>query len=129
MRKSEIRQKLITFMYGRYGNDTLNKAIYAVAIVIYIIGLFCRTVILSGIALGLVIFCTYRMFSRNIYRRQRENYKFLLYFNYYKLKWAERKTHHVYICKGCKKYVRYPKGRGKIEVTCKACGAKRIRRS
>ena len=41
-----------------------------------------------------------------------------------KTRWKQRKTHKFYRCPKCKTWLRVPKGRGKITITCVKCANK-----
>ena len=126
---NSFKYKLMQFMQGRRGIDELGKVLYLGSIVMFLAGILTRIGILYTIALALGIYYFYRAFSRNIYERQRENNKFLSYKKLWKLRYDERKVSRIFVCKGCGKYVRVPKGKGKIEITCRACGCKSIHRT
>lgn len=116
-------------MYGRYGSDTLNKVllwVYVVWIlVLSIIMLFVDSVWLSLFywvtSLALVIWIIFRMFSRNITARRRENDRFCGFFKLWKNKRRDRKTHVYRKCPECKAVLRLPKSKGKHFVVCPRC--------
>ena len=61
------------FMYGRYGGDVLNIVLIIAAFVISVIGFPFSFVV----SIAIIVIAFYRMFSRNIYKRQMENAAFL----------------------------------------------------
>ena len=70
----------------------------------------------------------YRLLSRNIYKRQSENMKYLKIrdkvkgkITLQKRKWSERKTHIYRKCPNCKAEIRLPKKKGKHVCTCPRC--------
>ena len=76
------RERLTQFMQGRYGgNDTFNKALFGVFLFFLLLAIFTgRTAVsttLNLIAIAVLIYSYFRIFSRNIARRQAENQKFL----------------------------------------------------
>ena len=124
-------------MYGRYGSDQLNMAILVAAVLVSltnsVLTVFLResTVysgivapILSEIVYGLLIYSFFRMFSRNIYKRQRENRRFTQL-------WMRLKdrNNRYFRCPNCKQTVRVPRGRGKICIRCPKCGEKFTRKT
>jgi FlaA1/EpsC-like NDP-sugar epimerase len=125
----KFKNKLYRFMYGRYGSDTLNKTlliIYAVVVVVYtVLSLFIDSIwfsffyFLFSISIICVIF--FRMFSRNIQKRRRENDKFCGFFKLRKNKFRDRKTHVYKKCPHCKAVLRLPKAKGKHTVICPRC--------
>ena len=117
---------LTQFMYGRYGHDHLNLFLLVLSIICsFLRFLFEPLIILSYIS---IILCCYRMFSKQTYKRTQENNKFLEItnpigktFNRTKNKWKYRKTHRYFKCPTCHQYLRVPKGKGQIEITCPHC--------
>lgn len=71
------KYKLQKFMKGRYGIDELYKFLFAVYIFTFIINLFLKSIIIEYIGVFLVIVIFYRVFSKNIYQRNKENKQFL----------------------------------------------------
>ena len=125
----KFKNKLYSFMYGRYGSDTLNKIliiVYAVIVVAYtVLSLFIDSVWFSffyfvfSITLIYIIF--FRMMSRNIQKRRRENEKFCGFFKLRRNKFRDRKTHVYKKCPHCKAVLRLPKAKGKHTVICPRC--------
>lgn len=120
-------------MYGRYGNDQLGNFCFIIYLILFVLQLIFRGTVAGNILIGvsyvLIIIYFFRCFSRNIYKRQMENQKFLIlmnpvknYFRFVKLKWTERGgTKALYRCGKCHQIIRVPKGRGKIAITCPKC--------
>jgi len=130
-----MREKLSRFMQGRYGNDRFNQVLMITALVCMVLS-FLGLNIFYTIALILMVYAYFRMFSRKIYQRAAENQKYLQ--QEMKLRnWiagqkrllAQRKTHHIYKCPSCKQKLRVPRGRGRIEIRCKKCGTTFIKKS
>lgn len=121
------------FMYGRYGNDQLSTFLFVLYIVIFVFEMIFRRTpaapILMAVSYVIIFFYFFRCFSRNIYKRQAENRKFLAmwnpvknYFKYVRRKWQERKgVNKLFRCPKCHQTIRVPKGRGKIAITCPKC--------
>lgn len=122
-------------MYGRYGGDTLNKVylwIYvAVVLVYYVVSLFIPN---DAIKLGamvtlgywlistfLIVLIFFRIFSKNIAKRRRENEKFCGFFKLIRNRFRDRKTHVYRKCPKCKVVLRLPKAKGKHTVVCPRC--------
>ncbi len=137
-----MKEKLIRFFAGRYGSDTFGFALIIVSLVMNIASSFTASVlgtvsvifwILSNVLLCYAIF---RMFSRNIYARRRENEMFVgftkplkKWLKLQKNKLRDRNTHKYFACPSCKNNLRVPKGRGEITVTCPVCKTKFDRRT
>lgn len=126
------------FMYGRNGTDKLNlvllccgfglslitSALYQIALYNGLSVLLWLTVVLQFASYGLLIWCIFRSFSKNLTARQRENMRFLQFWR----KLSDRKNRY-YRCPQCRQTVRVPRGRGKICIKCPKCGEKFIRKS
>lgn len=131
-----MRQRMMSFMQGRYGIDKFSNFLMGAACVIIFMNLFMRNGLLSLIGLVVFIYAYYRMFSRNISKRSSENIWFLnktygirRYFLKQRDRAQIRKTHHIYRCPKCGQNVKVPRGRGKIEITCPKCRNEFVKRS
>ena len=118
------------FMYGRYGGDNLSRALLIFSFVLLIIvGFLPKSLLgLEIIAYIPTVICIFRIFSRNIYKRQQENYKYLKIENNAKARFKNKlnrikdsKTHKYFTCPDCKQKLRVPRGQGKISITCPKC--------
>lgn len=116
-------------MSGRYGADTLSKVMLWVYIgwVIFctIVSLFTDSIwfslfyyVTSG---AMMIWMFFRMFSRNIVARRRENDRFCGFFKLRRNKFRDRKTHVYRKCHSCNAMLRLPKAKGKHYVVCPRC--------
>ena len=134
-KRKDMRDRFNRFMQGRYGNDRFNRVLMITALVCMVLSMF-GLGIFYVIAIGLLAYAYYRMFSRKIYQRAAENQKFLQkeqkfrnWLNGQKRNIKQSKTHRIYKCPGCKQKIRVPRGRGKIEIRCQKCGTKFIKKS
>ena len=120
------------FFYGRYGSDQLNlamligmAALSAVNCILYLIlGSSLLYALLSVVVDALLVLSVFRMFSRNISRRQAENQAWLSF-----LARLRDRDNRYFRCPDCKQRVRVPRGRGKINIRCPKCGEKFIRKT
>lgn len=146
---NDFRAKLYEFMRGRNGSDELYIFMSAAYIIMIIINAFVRSRIFSAIILAWFILTMFRFFSKDIYRRQNENAKFVTLLNriknknfkrdpyavktkkdsklkrkikMYKTMFKDRKTHVFKKCPQCKAMIRLPKRKGSHEVICPKCG-------
>lgn len=131
-----LRYKFSVFMQGRYGMDALSKAMLIWAVILgFLSNLpFLRFLYFAFTILIILIYV--RFFSRDTSARRRELYRYYEIKNRFKDKvalrkkiWSERKTHRYFKCPKCKALLRVPKGKGKIEVTCRVCKDKSIIKS
>ena len=115
------------FMIGRYGSDKLNIYLLGAGIVLMLLGsifggkvpLMSWCSLLSYVPL---FWCIFRMYSRNIEARRRENAAFVNFFNHLK-----DKEHRYFSCPRCHQTVRVPRGRGKINIRCPKCSERFIK--
>ena len=132
-----MKQKIANFMYGRYGNDQLNRALSVLILLLLIVSFFfgfsetgstARSFLLV-IVLALLIYTYFRMLSKNLSARRAENAKFLAKTarlrDWWQLRrdmWNQRKEYKFFKCPSCKAVMRVPKGKGKIRIICKKFG-------
>jgi len=120
--------KMANFFQGRYGIDELYKFLFILFWIIAILSIFIRNPIIYLLEILICVFMFYRLLSRNIYKRQSENMKYLKIrdkvkgkITLQKRKWSERKTHIYRKCPNCKAEIRLPKKKGKHVCTCPRC--------
>ena len=124
-----IRQALARFMAGRYGMDQLNNTMMVLYILLYLVYLFTRWAVLDIIVLVLLFITLFRMLSRKIDRRRAENTKFLQITRPLVRKFKNTTTrvkdreHRYFKCPNCGQQMRVPRGKGRITVHCRSCGA------
>jgi predicted membrane protein len=115
-------------MYGRYGTDQLTLFLWAVYVLLYLIATLTHVIFLSWIGTAFILIGFFRIMSRNIEKRREENMKFLQLTkpitNWFHMHRTIRKDrdHRYYKCPNCSQYLRVPRGKGKITITCRACG-------
>lgn len=131
-----MKEKFIRFMYGRYGIDSLGKCTIVIGLAATLLSTFIHWRILPLLSWTFIIIAYFRMFSKNIGKRSRENqwylgrtYKLRCFIGRQKNLLAQRKTHHIYTCPSCRQKIRIPRGKGKIEIRCPKCGTTFIKRS
>ena len=135
-----MKEKLIRFMQGRYGIDQLSKFLLITGLAVVLLSAFfgetAVRMLLYIFGWGVVIYCYFRIFSRNVQKRYAENQAYLMktykirnWFQNQKNIWQQRKVYHIYTCPSCKQKIRIPKGKGKIEVRCPKCGTTFIKKS
>lgn len=130
----KLKYKLYGFMQGRYGgNDGLNLLLAIIYFVLVIMRAFIRNKIAGYIiyflSLAVIIYAFFRILSKNIYARQKENaiimnfwYKIKPRFILFKDRIRDIRTHRYRTCPNCKKILRLPYKRGKHTVKCPKCG-------
>lgn len=129
------------FMYGRYGNDQLSTFLFVFYLILVVFQMIFRNSaagrVLMLLSYVVVLAYFFRCFSKNIYKRQRENQRFLQlwnpvrnYFKYWKRKIQERNsTKKLFRCPKCHQTIRVPRGKGKIAITCPKCRSEFVKRT
>ena len=79
---------------------------------------------LSLLAYVPLIWSMFRMYSRNIEARRRENAAFLRFFSR-----LTDKQYRYFRCPGCRQVVRVPRGKGKINIRCPKCSRQFIKKT
>lgn len=130
-----MRDKLQRFMIGRYGNDRFNQFLMIVAIILLTLSLFGADLCYL-LAVVVMLYAYFRMFSRQVYKRSAEKQKYLQiemkvrgFLQKKKKEFAQWKDYHIYKCPNCKQKLRVPRGKGKIAISCRKCGTEFIRKS
>ena len=115
-------------MMGRYGQDELGKVLFAAGLasmfVSMIFGRFAWASAFSLLSWVLLIWCMFRMHSRNIEARSRENRAWVSFLSHIK-----DKDHRYFRCPQCRQTVRVPRGRGKINIRCPKCSRQFIKKT
>ena len=128
----KFKERIYRFMYGRYGADSLSRFMLVLYIINSFLGIIIQNKVVDIIiwlfSFILLILMFFRMFSKNIYKRQYENGKYLRiknkileYFRYVGNKWKFRKTHVYRKCPSCKSRLKLPKKKGNHGVRCPKC--------
>ena len=127
-----MKERFNRFMIGRNGNDQLNLFLLISALVLLFAGTFFGGLfraVFRTLTIALIVLVYIRMFSKDVYKRQEENTRYLnaRYRLFAKLKavkerWVQRKDYKFFHCPSCHAVLRVPKGRGKIKIMCRKCG-------
>ena len=136
-----MKDKLIRFMQGRNGVDNFSRFLCFIAFIILVIDIFLRFLPLTIIGFAVFTYGYYRILSKNIYKRVAENRwyldkkeRILHFFGNQQNKRLNNDSKYdnlykVFVCPRCGQKLRVPKGKGRIEITCKRCGDCFIKRS
>lgn len=129
------------FMYGRYGTDQLSVFLLVLYLLLALVQMIFRNTVVEmvswALTLPVLFLYVFRTLSKNVYRRQMENAKFLQiwnpvkgYFRFLKMKFQERHgVKKLFRCPKCHQTIRVPKGKGKIAITCPKCRFEFIKRT
>ena len=107
-----MKEKFMRFMQGRYGVDQLSKALLVIGLISILLASFFRGSLVGTffyyVGWFLIIYCYFRMFSKNVSKRYAENqaylaksYKIRCFFAKQKDLFRQRKQYHIYKCPGC----------------------------
>lgn len=126
---NKLKWKFTRFMYGRYGVDQLYKASVLLFIVLQVLQVFVQNFFLNVLIFALIFWTFYRVFSKNIYARQKENQIFLKFTRAIKSKGKlfvrrlkDIDSYRYRKCSACNTTLRLPKKRGKHKARCPKCG-------
>ncbi len=117
-------EKLIKFMKNRYGVDNLYNFLFLLVIIIFIIDMFFPLKILSIIELIILIIMIYRVLSKNITKRRKENQIYLDIKNNIKSIFTYKDKDYIYKkCPKCKTILKLkrPTKIGIKHTTCPTC--------
>lgn len=124
------------FMIGRYGTDNLGLGLMAAGMVCSLVSSIFDWWIVLIISYACFGWMLFRMLSRNIPARRKENDAAAQMFRPVGKKlrlwhqmWQCRKTHRYFRCPGCKQQVRVPKNKGRIRIVCPKCRKDFIRKT
>jgi len=131
--RMRFRQWITGIMAGRNGTDQLCRFLSIVTMVFLLLSLLIRGTGLSSVfwVLGLLCFFwgIFRSFSRNLARRQAENQTYLRLtrnirgrFEGALGRFRQRKEYRFYRCPSCRTWLRVPRHKGKVQITCRQCG-------
>ena len=127
--------RIANFMVGRNGMDALNVGLLIAAIVVSAIGVFVGSqaayFVLRVLSTLLLVAAFWRMLSRKLEARRKENARFLELTAGLRTGGANLvgrvkgdKSHKYFTCPSCRNRLRVPAGKGKIEITCPKCGTR-----
>lgn len=93
--------------------------------------------VLFGLEMACLIIFILRFFSKNIAKRTEENRRFTEWTYRFrdpnsfrnKRRQARREGKELFKCPVCKKTIRVPRGKGKIEITCPNCKERFVRKT
>ena len=126
---SKLKWKFVRFMYGRYGVDELYTAGLVLFLILQFIQIFTRQPILNVATLIIIILMFYRVFSKDILARQKENKKFLMIKRKAQSKWKmfirrvkDIQSHRYRKCSSCNTTLRLPRKTGPHKTRCPNCG-------
>lgn len=125
----KFKYNFIRFMQGRYGGaDKLNRVLLYGAIAIMLLNMFFGIPLVNLLVWVMYGYAIFRMFSRNMSARYRENEKFEQLWNklrteckQFTVRMKNSKQYKYFTCPKCKSRLKLPRGVGEVTVTCGKC--------
>jgi predicted RNA-binding Zn-ribbon protein involved in translation (DUF1610 family) len=120
---------MVRFMYGRNGVDQLGQFTLVVYLVVWLVQLLVGWTALAVAEYLLLLLTLFRMLSRNLDRRREENARFVQAVRPVQRRWTtlrgrlRDREHRYFKCPNCGQQMRVPRGKGRITVHCRSCGA------
>ena len=130
-KRAEAERQAAQWLRGRQGPDDLAMACVYLALLLVIINIFAHAGWLGWLALALIVYAGFRIQSKNLGSRSRENAAFLKaigparpWLQNPKAAAAEAKQYKHVKCTHCGQKVRVPRGKGRLRVMCPKCHEK-----
>lgn len=129
-----FRYRLMQFMSGRYGPDETFFVIFIAAVILSVVNIFIRFVslglylVIQLLVYALIIYSLFRIFSRNLEQRRRENMWVKEKLGFLRRKrdfYAQKKADKVHVykkCPACGAVLRLPRRIGVHKTVCPKCG-------
>ncbi|MCI8590076.1 MAG: hypothetical protein HFE77_05125 [Clostridiales bacterium] len=125
----KFKNWLSRILYGRNGADALYRFLLVLCLIVTVLYLFVRHPIVWILQAALLILAFFRLFSKNIAARGRENQKYLRvrtkavqFFRRQRNRIKYRKTKAYRKCPKCKCILCLPRKKGTHTVKCPECG-------
>ena len=129
-----MRTVLEQIFLGRSGMDQLNKALLVGAVLCHLASLMISSLLLATLlhygCLLMAALCVVRAMSRNLERRYAENQRFLSGFGRiriaresWQVRQEQRRQYKIFKCPSCGVKLRVPRGKGRLRINCRQCGA------
>lgn len=125
---NQFRMWLARVMQGRYGMDSLYRALIALYFVLLVLNLFLRHALLFYAATAVAVLAFYRAFSRKIAQRSQENQRWLSFSSRWRRKGLllinrlrYHQTHRYRACPSCRTMLKLNKKIGTMTVDCPRC--------
>lgn len=130
MAEGGFESRMRAWLDGRNGADELATFMIICALVVVIANIFLNTVFLSVLALALMLYAWWRMSSKNVEARMRENRAFAELMGPVR-PWlknpgrsiSEARSYKHLRCPSCSQRMRVPRHKGRLRVRCPKCKA------
>ena len=125
---TRIKMALARFMQGRNGVDNLGYHALWGGLIVALAGSLTGLGLLGLLGNALYIYALFRMFSRNVEKRQAENYRYVQFtanwrkeLKQFFLRLKGTKEYKYFRCPACKNRLRLRRGVGERHITCPVC--------
>ena len=115
-------------MYGRNGADQLSITLLALYAALYLLSVVTKLSVFRLVAIVPAGLSCIRILSRNVDKRRQENARFLARIDPL-IRWVRLhhtmrtdRDHRYFKCPNCGQRLRVPRGKGKVQITCRSCG-------
>ena len=133
---SRLLGSLARFMNGRYGIDGLFMPIVVTSCVCTLLSSFGVLWFFRPIGTLLLLYALFRACSKNYDKRRQELYRYQKFatafskkIGFLRQQYQDRHIRKYFKCPCCKTRLFVPKGKGKIQITCRQCGHKFIKKT
>lgn len=126
-----MRNFLSRIFYGKNGFDGLGIVTWIATIALAIAVVFSHNIVVYIVFVALFALSVFRLLSKNIAARQKENRVFMNFINKFRIPQRGQKNvdatfrdvteYKLFTCPNCGQKVRIPKGHGKVEIKCPKC--------
>ena len=123
-----IKFNLSRFMYGRYGADQLSRTVINTSLALLVLHFLTGISLFWTVSLIGYVYAIFRMFSRNVEKRNEENriyldktVKWRTEYSQFKVRWRNRKQYKYFKCPQCRTRMRLSRGAGEKVVCCRSC--------
>lgn len=131
MANGSFQKRIADWFKDRRGPEELANFCVVVALVLVVINIFASQLWITIVALALVAYAVWRMCSKNVVGRAKENVTFLRMLGPVR-PWvqdpsaamSETRTYKHVKCPNCGQKIRLPRGKGNLRVTCPTCHEK-----
>ena len=131
-----IKNMFRGMMAGRNGVDRLSLGMMWLGAGLLVLSMVLSSTILNGVAFAVYVLAIMRMLSRNTVKRSAENRYYLdktmqlrnkttrirKSIAHRRNRFKNRKQYRYFKCPNCKSWLRVPRGKGQVKVTCGNCG-------
>ncbi|MFH1880061.1 MAG: hypothetical protein ABIK64_04645 [Bacillota bacterium] len=124
-----LKIKLQALMAGRNGVDRLSQAMLWTGVFLLVLAMLLTSPVLNIVSLAIYMLAILRIFSRNTVKRSAENRYFMNKTTqiqkaaaHRRNRFKNRKQYRYFKCPNCRSWLRVPRGKGQVKITCGKCG-------